>query len=73
GVDGFRIDAAKHMPAADLTAIKAKVGDGGTYWKQEAIHGAGEAVQPSEYLGTGDVQEFRYARDLKRVFQNENL
>ena len=73
GVDGFRIDAAKHMPAADLTAIKAKVGNGSTYWKQEAIHGAGEAVQPSEYLGTGDVQEFRYARDLKRVFQNENL
>ena len=24
GVDGFRIDAAKHMPAADLAAIKAK-------------------------------------------------
>lgn len=43
------------------------------YWKQEAIYGAGEAVSPSEYLGNGDVQEFRYARDLKRVFQNENL
>ncbi|MEV0962935.1 carbohydrate-binding module family 20 domain-containing protein [Streptomyces sp. NPDC049910] len=73
GVDGFRIDAAKHMPAGDLAAIKGKLTNPGAYWKQEAIHGSGEAVHPSEYLGNGDVQEFRYARDLKRVFLNENL
>ncbi|MFJ5093651.1 carbohydrate-binding module family 20 domain-containing protein [Streptomyces sp. NPDC088557] len=73
GVDGLRIDAAKHMPAADLADIKARLGNPNAYWKQEAIFGAGEAVSPSEYLGTGDVQEFRYARDLKRVFQNEKL
>ncbi|WP_327362947.1 carbohydrate-binding module family 20 domain-containing protein [Streptomyces sp. NBC_01296] len=73
GVDGFRIDAAKHMPAADLANIKSRLTNPGAYWKQEAIYGAGEAVSPSEYLGNGDVQEFRYARDLKRVFQSENL
>ncbi|MFF5702853.1 carbohydrate-binding module family 20 domain-containing protein [Streptomyces sp. NPDC012794] len=73
GVDGFRIDAAKHMPAADLADIKSRLANPSVYWKQEAIFGAGEAVSPSEYLGNGDVQEFRYARDLKRVFQNENL
>ncbi|MER8230644.1 carbohydrate-binding module family 20 domain-containing protein [Streptomyces sp. NPDC094049] len=73
GVDGLRIDAAKHMPAADLADIKARMGNPNAYWKQEAIFGAGEAVSPSEYLGTGDVQEFRYARDLKRVFQGEKL
>ncbi|MFD0212791.1 alpha-amylase family protein [Streptomyces hirsutus] len=73
GVDGFRIDAAKHMPAADLANIKSRLSNPGVYWKQEAIYGAGEAVQPSEYTGTGDVQEFRYAYDLKRVFNNENL
>ncbi|MGG8407713.1 carbohydrate-binding module family 20 domain-containing protein [Streptomyces sp. 12297] len=73
GVDGFRVDAVKHMPAADLANIKSRLTNPSVYWKQEAIHGAGEAVSPSEYLGTGDVQEFRYARDLKRVFQNENL
>ncbi|MCB5180898.1 carbohydrate-binding module family 20 domain-containing protein [Streptomyces antimicrobicus] len=73
GVDGFRIDAAKHMPAADLANIKSRLTKPDVYWKQEAIHGAGEAVDPAEYLGNGDVQEFRYARDLKRVFQNENL
>ncbi len=67
GVDGFRIDAAKHMPAADLAAVKSRLHKPDVYWKQETIHGAGEAVQPEEYLGTGDVQEFRYARELKRV------
>ncbi|MFK8846269.1 alpha-amylase family protein [Streptomyces sp. Ac-502] len=73
GVDGFRIDAAKHMPAEDLAAIKRQLKNPYVYWKQEAIHGEGEAVSPAEYLGNGDVQEFRYGRDLKRVFQNEKL
>ncbi|MFE7464149.1 carbohydrate-binding module family 20 domain-containing protein [Streptomyces sp. NPDC057499] len=73
GVDGFRVDAAKHMPAADLANIKSRLNKPGVYWKQEAIYGAGEAVQPDEYTGTGDVQEFRYARGLKQVFNNENL
>ncbi|MFD4263605.1 carbohydrate-binding module family 20 domain-containing protein [Streptomyces sp. NPDC058534] len=73
GVDGFRIDAAKHMAAGDLANIKSRLSNPNVYWKHEAIHGAGEAVSPSEYLGTGDVQEFRYARDLRRVFLGENL
>ncbi|MFW6692324.1 carbohydrate-binding module family 20 domain-containing protein [Streptomyces sp. MAR4 CNX-425] len=73
GVDGFRIDAAKHMAAGDLADIKSRLGDPDVYWKHEVIHGAGEAVSPAEYLGSGDVQEFRYARDLKRVFGSENL
>jgi alpha-amylase len=73
GVDGFRIDAAKHIPADDLAAIKAKLTNPGVYWKQEVIYGAGEAVSPTEYLKNGDVQEFRYGRDLKRVFNDEKL
>lgn len=73
GVDGFRIDAAKHMDAADLANIKSRLSNPSVYWKQEAIYGSGEAVQPTEYTGNGDVQEFRYAYDLKRVFNNENL
>ncbi|MFD0256060.1 carbohydrate-binding module family 20 domain-containing protein [Streptomyces sp. NPDC127113] len=73
GVDGFRIDAAKHMAAGDLADIKSRLSNPNVHWKHEAIYGAGEAVSPSEYLGTGDVQEFRYARDLRRVFLGENL
>ena len=73
GVAGFRIDAAKHIPATDLAAIRSRLSDPSIYWKQETIFGAGEAVSPDEYRGTGDVQEFRYARDLRRVFLSERL
>ncbi|MFJ3230152.1 alpha-amylase family protein [Streptomyces sp. NPDC086787] len=73
GADGFRIDAAKHIPAEDLANIKSRLNNPGAYWKQEVIFGANEAVQPAEYTGNGDVQEFRYAYDLKRVFNSERL
>ncbi|WP_165986337.1 carbohydrate-binding module family 20 domain-containing protein [Streptomyces sp. YIM 98790] len=73
GVAGFRVDAAKHIPADHLRQIKDRVNGGNVYWKQEVIFGAGEAVQPGEYTGAGDVQEFRHAFDLKRIFLNENL
>lgn len=72
GVDGFRVDAAKHISAADLAAIKGKMHDPG-YWVQEVISGAGEAVRPEEYTGTGDVDEFRYGSHLKSAFQSGNL
>jgi alpha-amylase len=73
GVDGFRIDAAKHIAASDLAAIKAKLSNPNAYWAQEVIYGAGEAVQPTEYEGTGDVDEFQGAYDLKRIFTSEKL
>jgi alpha-amylase len=73
GADGFRVDAVKHIPADDLSAIRSRLGNPHAYWVQEAIFGAGEAVSPNEYLGNGDVQEFRYTTDLKRVFTNEKL
>jgi alpha-amylase len=73
GVDGFRVDAAKHIAATDLAAIKSKLSNPGIYWVQEVIYGAGEAVQPGEYTGTGDVDEFRAAYDLKRIFTSERL
>ncbi|MEV5947103.1 carbohydrate-binding module family 20 domain-containing protein [Streptomyces sp. NPDC051993] len=73
GVDGLRIDAAKHIATEDIAAIKAQLTNPSAYLKQEVIYGAGEAVQPTEYLPNGDVQEFRYGRDLKRVFTGEKL
>ncbi|GHH74568.1 alpha-amylase [Streptomyces sulfonofaciens] len=73
GVDGFRIDGAKHIPTEDIGAIKSRLSNPNVYIKQEVIYGDGEAVQPGEYLPNGDVQEFRYGRDLKRVFTGEKL
>ncbi|MFI0192506.1 carbohydrate-binding module family 20 domain-containing protein [Streptomyces sp. NPDC017082] len=73
GVDGFRVDGAKHIAEEDLANIKSRLTNPGVYWKQETIGASGEAVQPPEFYNTGDVQEFRYAYDLKRVFNNEKL
>jgi alpha-amylase len=73
GTDGFRIDAAKHIAASDLAAIKAKLTNASIFWAQEVIYGSGEAVQPTEYTGTGDVDEFQGAFDLKRIFNSEKL
>ncbi|MGY4684226.1 alpha-amylase [Micromonospora aurantiaca (nom. illeg.)] len=72
GVDGFRLDGSKHMPAADIAAIKAKLSRS-AYLVQEVIYGAGEPIQPTEYTGNGDVHEFRYGKDLARMFNNERL
>ncbi|GAA0583128.1 carbohydrate-binding module family 20 domain-containing protein [Kribbella sandramycini] len=72
GVDGFRLDASKHMPAADIAAIKARLSRP-AYLVQEVIHGAGEPVTPEEYVGNGDVHEFRYGKDLAKIFNSERL
>ncbi|MER8182683.1 carbohydrate-binding module family 20 domain-containing protein [Kitasatospora sp. NPDC094015] len=73
GVDGFRIDAAKHIAAADLSAIKARTSNPNAYWVQEVIYGAGEPIQPAEYTGTGDVDEFRSATWLKSAFDGGRI
>ncbi len=64
GVAGFRIDAAKHIAAADVQAIVDALPEG-TVIMSEVIRGSGsEPVQPEEYVGAGSVFEFQYARDL---------
>lgn len=64
GVSGFRIDAAKHISAADVQAIVDQL-PADTVIMNEVIRGAGsEPIQPEEYLDAGLVFEFQYARDL---------
>ncbi|SHM73486.1 carbohydrate-binding module family 20 domain-containing protein [Cryptosporangium aurantiacum] len=72
GVDGFRIDAAKHMPPGDIAAIKSRL-NGNPYLYQEVVYGAGEPVQPSQYRGNGDLIEFRYGQQLGAAFRNGSL
>ena len=66
GVDGFRIDAAKHMDPADIAAIVADL-PGGTGIAQEVIRGGGEPITPEQYTGNGQVYEFAYAKGLMGV------
>lgn len=72
GVDGFRIDASKHMAAGDIAAILDLV-EGDPYVFQEVIDQGGEAIGSREYTGIGDVTEFKYSLDLSRVFKTGDL
>ena len=73
GVRGFRVDSAKHIPATDLEAIKARLSDQSVFIVHEVMGASGEPIQPSEYLGSGDSLEFTYARNLKAVIQSGTL
>ncbi|MEV0135130.1 carbohydrate-binding module family 20 domain-containing protein [Dactylosporangium sp. NPDC050688] len=70
GVDGFRIDAAKHVPAADLAAIKAKL-KRPAYLYQEVLGNA--PIPKSDYLPVGDVIEDAYGQQISRVVKSGKL
>jgi alpha-amylase len=72
GVDGFRLDAAKHMPAADVSAIVDPV-PGDPYIYSEVIEGGTGEPTPEEYTGIGDVTEFRYGDQVSSAFSGGNL
>lgn len=63
GVDGFRIDAAKHMPAEDVVALTSRL-EGDPLIISEVIRASSEPIQPEEYLEAGSVFAFQFARDL---------
>ena len=72
GVSGFRIDAAKHMPPADVENIVSRF-NGSPYVFQEVIRASGEAVQPDMYTYIADVTEFQMERDLAAIFRGNNI
>ncbi|KAG8900882.1 hypothetical protein FRB99_005691 [Tulasnella sp. 403] len=68
GVAGLRLDAVKHIPADDLRAIVSNL-KGNPYLTLELIYHDGP-VEPQEYRGIGDIQEFRYQAALRDGFQS---
>jgi len=72
GVAGVRLDGAKHMAATDIAAIVGRV-NGDLYVYQEVIDFGGGAVRINEYVGLGDVTEFRYSGEIARVFRRGKL
>ncbi|EPQ53124.1 secreted alpha-amylase [Gloeophyllum trabeum ATCC 11539] len=72
GVDGLRLDAAKHIAADSLADITSRF-TGSPYITSETIYGAGEPIQPSEYTGIGDAQEFRYTSTLQGAFTSNGI
>ncbi|PPR02056.1 hypothetical protein CVT24_011155 [Panaeolus cyanescens] len=72
GVDGLRLDAAKHIAKEDIANIISRLSKK-PYITQEVIFGGGEPITPNEYTGNGDVQEFRYTSAVRDAFQNGNI
>lgn len=84
GVAGFRIDAAKHMPAWDIDQILKKVNEAAAaavparpkpYVFLEIINNPNEAVAASQYYGVGfssgggvDITEFQYGYRVADAF-----
>lgn len=72
GVTGFRIDAAKHIPEAELGTILGMVTGSPTVF-QEVIQDAGCGFDGSTYTAYGDVTEFGYGYQLASAFNTNNL
>nr|CAI5854307.1 unnamed protein product [Callosobruchus analis] len=81
GIAGFRVDAAKHIWPADLEAIYGSVKNLNTeffpensrpFYYQEVIDFGGDAVKREEYLGFGNVLEFRHGCELSKAFKGQN-
>ena len=72
GVDGFRIDASKHMDTNDINAIVSQL-NGNPYIFQEVIDQGGEPITAGEYFQNGDVTEFKYSVEIGNTFFNGQL
>ncbi|SCL72117.1 carbohydrate-binding module family 20 domain-containing protein [Micromonospora peucetia] len=75
GVDGFRVDAIKHVKKADFAAILSKLNNTVAenrrpYVAQEIFDGASnDALKARAFIGNGDVLDFAYAKGLRSSFQ----
>ncbi|AXO35078.1 carbohydrate-binding module family 20 domain-containing protein [Micromonospora chalcea] len=75
GVDGFRVDAVKHIRKDDFAAVLGKLNNTVVegrrpYVAQEIFDGASNpALQARAYIGNGDVLDFAYAKGIRSAFQ----
>ena len=75
GVDGFRIDAAKHIAPADISAILTGVSRttkaGEPLWLAQEVIPDSNLLR-SDYFGIGGLNEFQYPYLMKAMFRNES-
>lgn len=72
GVKGFRVDAAKHMSAADLSGLFSRL-TRPNYRVLELILSPGEPVNAADYLPVGDLNNFAYAYEVGAAFRAGDL
>ena len=78
GIDGFRIDAAKHQAATSLQAIMSSVksthpttNQGESIWVTQEIVPDGEVIR-SDYFPIGTVNEFQFTYAMRDAWRNAN-
>lgn len=75
GVDGFRIDAAKHMWATDIQAILSQVPKttllGEPVFITQEVIPDGTVVR-SDYFTNGTINEFQFTYAIRDTFRNAN-
>jgi len=71
GVDGFRVDAAKHLGETDMKGIEDKLSKS-AYIYQEVMPGSPGEISPPAFEPSGDLLEFVYGQKLKEQF-NGNI
>jgi alpha-amylase len=78
GIDGFRIDAAKHQAANSLQAILGAVkamhpatSQGESIWVTQEIIPDGEVIR-SDYFPVGTVNEFQFTYAMRDAWRNAN-
>ncbi len=73
GVKGIRVDAAKHIPSHDLKKIIKDIFEPEFVYQEVIDMGDHEVIKSQEYFSIGKVNNFRYGRDLGRIFSSGAL
>lgn len=75
GVDGFRIDASKHMRPTDIAAfldgVRHVTNSNEWLWVTQEV-APDNSVKPADYLDNGTVNEFHFTYLLKEMLRNIN-
>lgn len=72
GVSGFRIDAAKHIPARDIQSLMYKLKPF-NFMYQEIIYDPAGPIRYGEYTPAGSVSAWNYPYALSSGFKNKNI
>lgn len=75
GIEGFRIDAAKHIRAEELKDIIEQfraANPGSFYIYQEVIDPGTEAIRKQDYYSSGHVIDFKYGQFVSEAFLGLN-
>ncbi|KAG8983121.1 hypothetical protein FRB90_006299 [Tulasnella sp. 427] len=73
GVVGFRVDASKHIPVDHQKQIIKQLKKQGLYYTHEVVYEGGAGITSGDYIGLGDVQEFRYVTLMRDAFTGNNI